>query len=166
MEIKKPINKKILKILALVVSICLVLSFVIRYAFGTINEYIAELGIVYVPQKPAIRFYYQIFSIDIFEYWVFKLSNEEEKIILDEAENGNWSEMNSEHIAKLEYFDEYKKIFGNRYKKHKCYICIYDKSHKEIISDSDNEIWQDTTKWIIFLYDVDSNRYYCVFETV
>lgn len=162
---KKPINKKLLKILALVVSICLVLSFVIRYAFGTINEYIADLGIVYVPQKPAIRFYYQIFSIDIFEYWVFKLNNEEEKIILDEAENGNWSEMNSEHIAKIDC-EEYRKIFGNSYKKHKCYICIYDKSHKEVITDSDYEIWQDTTKWIIFLYDVDTNRYYCVFETM
>ena len=165
MKQKKPINKKLLKILALLVSICLILSFAVRYAFGTINEYIAELGVVYVPEKPAIRFYYQMFSIDTFEYWVFKLSDEEEKIILDEAENGNWSEMNSEHIAKIDC-EEYRKIFGNSYKNHKCYICIYDKTHKEVITDSDYETWQYATKWIIFLYDVDSNRYYCVLETV
>ena len=166
MEIKRTINKKILIILVLVVSICIAFSFVIRFAFGGINEYIPELGIVYVPQKPAIRFHYQILTPDIFEYWVFRLTDKEEKAILDGVEKGDWSEMNSHHINKLEYFDGYEKIFGDKYKNHKCYICIYDDKENKVITDSKNIICEDTTKWIIFLYDTESNLYYCVHETM
>ena len=166
MAITKLNKKTMIKFLIILVSLCLMFSFITRFAFGRINEYISELGVVYTPQKTAIRFHYQILSIDTFEYWVFILSDNEEKIILDEVENGNWSEMNFNHIDKLEYFDEYKKIFGNSYKKHKCYISIYDIKQNEYITDSENEIWQDTTKWLIFLYDTETKKYYCVHETV
>ena len=166
MEKIKLTNK--MKILG-VISLCLVLvisiNFGVRVMFGTINENIAELGVVVTPTKPANRFYYQIISIDTFEYWVFNLNERESEPIIEDIEDGNWTEMTSNHIDKLEYFEYYDKIFKDDYKEHKCYICIYDELRGRIITSSENQIWEDTTGWIIFLYDMDDSKYYCVYET-
>lgn len=164
MERIKPTSKKLLKCLIALLVVCSVLHFVIRVEFGGISEYISGLGIVYTPKKPANRFYYELFSIDTFEYWVFKLDKKESAKVLEDINNGNWSEMSSEHIDKPEYFEHYKKIFGNSYKNHRCYICIYDEGWHNIITDSNEDI-KYTANLIIFLYDTDTNRYYCVYET-
>ena len=103
---------------------------------------------------------------DIYEYYVFKLSNREEEIIIQEAENCNWSEMTSLHVNKLEHFESYNAFLDCTYRHHKCYICIYDEQNNQIITNSDNDIYHDTTGWIIFLYDTETNKYYCVFQTM
>lgn len=165
MEKMKNLRKIIISLLIFAIIITS-FYFLVRAKFGGINEYIAELDVVYTPQKTATRFYYQLMSIDTFEYWIFKINNDEKQILLEDIEEGNWSVMTPEHIDKIEYFEHYDKVFGDAYKRHECYICIYDKSRNEVITESKNEIWQDTTKWIIFLYDTEYNRYYCVYETV
>ncbi len=161
----KPSNKKALKILAVLLVVHFFIFSALWSYVGGINEYIAQLDIVYTPTKPAFRFYYQIMSIDTFEYWIFKLNDKEEKKILDEVEEGKWSEVNSQHMGRLEDFEYYGKIFGEKYKDHESYICIYDEMRGNIITDSSSAIWEETANWIIFLYDTETNLYYCVYET-
>lgn len=137
----------------------------IQNKYGKIDDVVIEADVVFTPERPADRFYYDLFSIDVFEYWVFKLEDEEKYNVLNEVENGNWSEMTLFHVGKI------KSLYGGRifkksFENHKCLICIYDKKSKTVINDSENEIWEDTTKWIIFLYDTEDNRYYCIYETV
>lgn len=155
----RPANKKLIIIIVILI---IIEATAFRCYFGTLNPYISELNIVYTPTKPAYRFYHW-YWIDIYDYYVFRLSNREEKIIIQEAENGKWSELTSEHIDKLEYFDYYEEIWGNDYKKHKCYICIYDEQNNQIVTDSENDI---PSNRIIFLYDTETNKYYCVFQTI
>ncbi len=157
----KPVNKKLVII---IVVLILIESTAFRYYFGTINDYISDLNIVYTPSKPAYRFYHWHWT-DSFEYYVFRLSNNEEKIIIQEAEQGKWSEMTSYHIAKLDFMD-YEEVFGYSYRYHVCYICIYDNQNRMIITDSENPIYHGTSQCIIFLYDTETNKYYCMFQTM
>ena len=104
-------------------------------------------------------------SIDTFEYWVFKLSDSEKAEISKDIETGNWEKLNSNHIERLDSFTSYYKIFGFLYKKHNCYICIYDRNNDVIITNSKNLIYLDTSSWIIFLYDTETGKYYCIHQT-
>lgn len=157
----RPANKKLIIIIVILI---IIEATTFRCYLGTLNPYISELNIVYTPTKPAYRFYHW-YWIDIYDYYVFRLSNREEKIIIQEAENGKWSELTSKHVDKLDSVD-CDEVWGYLYRYHKCYICIYDEQNNQIITDSDNEIYHDTTDWIIFLYDTETNKYYCVFQTI
>ena len=158
----KPRTKKIIIILLV---IFMLLSIAFKWYFGSLNPYISELNIVYTPTKPAYRFY-RWYWIDIYDYSIFRLTNKEEQNIIQEAESGgNWTKMTDDHIEKLDCMD-YGDILGYSYKNHDCYICIYDDQNSEIITDSENLIYHDTTEWIIFLYDTNTNKYYCIFQTM
>ena len=160
----RPRTKKIIIILLVISQLLIDVNIL---CFGKINPYIVEQSVVYTPTKYPSKFHYDIISIDEFQYWVFRLNNKEEQIIIQEAESGgNWTKMTGEHADKLDSFDHYIKIFGYFYRFHDCYICIYDDQNSEIITDSENLIYHDTTEWIIFLYDTDTNKYYCIFQTM
>lgn len=152
-------NKKLIIIIVILISIE---ATALRCYLGTLNPYISDLNIVYTPTKPAYKFYHWHW-IDIYEYYVFRLSNNEEKIIIQEAENGNWSEMTSQHANKLDNYEHYNEFLDYSYRYHKCYICIYDEQNNQIVTDSDTNIPPNK---IIFLYDTETNKYYCVFETM
>ena len=153
------------KLIIIIVVLILIEATAFRCYSGTLNPYIKELNIVYTPTKPAYKYYHWNWT-DIYEYYVFKLSNREEEIIIQEAENCNWSEMTSLHVNKLDHFESYNEFLDCTYRYHKCYICIYDEQNNQIITNSDNDIYHDTTGWIIFLYDTETNKYYCVFQTM
>ena len=159
-------NPKCFKILVIVIVVIFAFSHLYRVTFGTINEYISDLGIVWSPSSPANRFHYSIISIDIFEYWVFSLNKSEKEKISNDLKDGNWNKLENNHIDKLDYFSKYKTILGNSYKKHDCYICIYDCKNDEVITNSENMIFEDTTKWIVFLYDTKTNKYFCIHQTM
>ncbi len=161
--------KKISKIkfkVALIVVLVFVLFQLFSMRFGTITEYIYELDIVFVPTSAAERFRYSVFSGDVFEYWIFELNDLEEKLVLKDIENGNWDKLRPNHIEKLDSFNQYRKILGNKYKNRNCYICIYDCKNNEIITNSKNMVYEDTSKWLIFLYDIEYNRYFCIHQTL
>lgn len=155
----RPANKKLIIILVILVFLE-VTAF--RCYFGTLNPYIKELNIVYTPTKPAYKFYHWHWT-DIYEYYVFRLSNREEGIIIQEAENGNWSELTPYHINELDYYEHYDEFLDYSYRYHKCFICIYDEQNNQIVTDSDNDMPPNR---IIFLYDTETNKYYCVFQTI
>ena len=156
---------KVFKIAVALIVVLSIFSHCIKIKFGTISDYISELNVVYTPTTYANRFHYTL-SIDTFEYWVFKLSDSEKQEILKDIKTGNWEKLNSNHIEKLDAFTHYTKVLGFTYKKHNCYICIYDRNNNIIITNSENWIHLDTTGWIIFLYDTESEKYYCIHETL
>jgi len=160
----KSINSVNKKLIIIIVILIIVESIAFKQYFGNINPYISELNIVYTPNKPAYKFH-RWHWIDVYEYYVFRLSEKEEKIIIQEAENGKWSEMTLNHIDRIDSMD-YGEFLDFSFRYHKCYVCIYDIQHDEFITDSKNYIPYDTTQWIIFLYDTLANKYYCVFETM
>ena len=160
----KSIKPKTKKLIVILVILILFGTTVSRCCFGNMNSYIEGLNVVYTPTKTAYRFHHWHWT-DIYEYLVFRLSNKEEKIILQEVENGNWSKMTSEHVDKLDSL-EYYDVLGYFYRYHKCYICIYDDQNNAIITNSDKTIYLETTKWIIFLYDTETNKYYYIYQSL
>ena len=155
----RPANKKLIII---IVALILIETIGFRCYSGTLNPYIKELNIIYTPTKPAYKYYHWHWT-DIYEYYVFKLSNKEEKILLQEAEEGKWSELPPYHINELDYYEHYDEFLDYSYRYHKCFICIYDEQNNQIVTDSDNDMPPNR---IIFLYDTETNKYYCVFETM
>ncbi len=160
----KPTFSKCFKIIIVLIIIFSIFTHCIKLKFGTLSEYISELEVVYTPNTYASRFH-QALSIDTFEYWVFKLSDSEKVEISKDIENGNWEKLNSNHIERLDSFTRYYKVLGFLYKKHDCYICIYDRNNDVIITNSENLIYLDTSSWIIFLYDTETGKYYCIHQT-
>lgn len=156
----RPVNKKL--IIAIVVLI-LIETTAFRWYYNTINPYIAELNIVYTPKKPAYDVYYWHWT-DISEHYAFRLSNREEKIIIQEFEDGKWSEMTYEHTEILDWQRE--EFLDNNYQNHKCYICIYDEQNNEVITDTLNDMVTFPCDRIVFLYDTETNKYYCFFDTM
>lgn len=156
----KPINKKL--IIAIVVLI-LIETTAFRWYYNTINPYIAELNIVYTPKKPAYDVYYWHWT-DISEHYAFRLSNREEKIIIQEAKDEKWSEMTYEHTEILDW--QHEEFLDNNYQNHNCYICIYDEGNNKIVTDSINDTETILSDRIVFLYDTETNKYYCFFDTM
>lgn len=155
----RPANKKLIII---IITLIIIEATAFRCYWGTLNPYISDLNIVYTPSKPAYKFHHW-YWIDIYDYYVFRLSNREEEIIIQEAEEGKWSELTSEHINKLDYYDYCDEFLDYSYRYHNCYICIYDEQNNQIVTDSDDDIPPNR---IIFLYDTETNKYYCVFQTM
>lgn len=73
--------------------------------------------------------------------------------------------MTSEHVDKLDSL-EYYDVLGYFYRYHKCYICIYDDQNNAVITNSNKTIYLETTKWIIFLYDTETNKYYYIYQSL
>ena len=162
-KIKFKFSKSLNSVIVLIMVLS-IFSHWFKLQFGMISEYISGLGIVYTPVTYASRFH-QDLSIDTFEYWVFKLNDSEKMEISKDIEIGNWEKLNSNHIERLDSFTRYYKILGFLYKKHDCYICIYDRNNDAIITNSENLIYLDTSSWIIFLYDTETGKYYCIHQT-
>ena len=101
---KKNLRKIIISLLIFAIIITS-FYFLVRAKFGGINEYIAELDVVYTPQKTATRFYYQLMSIDTFEYWIFKINNDEKQILLEDIEEGNWYDFEKNKLKLQEIID-------------------------------------------------------------
>ena len=159
----KNIRPRTKKLIITIVVLLLIGTTAFRCYYNTINPYIAELNIVYTPKKPAYDVYYWHWT-DISEHYKFRLSNREEEIIIQEAKDGKWAKMTDEHIDMLDWY--YNEPLDNNYKNHKCYICIYDEQNNEIITDSLNDIVTFPGDRIIFLYDTETNKYYCFFDTM
>ena len=97
----KNINSVNRNLIIIIVILIIIESIAFKQYFGNINPYISELNIVYTPNKSAYKFHYWHW-IDVYEYYVFRLSDKEEKIIIQEAVNGNWSEMTLNHIDRID----------------------------------------------------------------
>ena len=58
---------RVLKLLIAMIVVFSIVFHLLRITYGTINEYISDLNIVYTPSSPARTYRYSNISIDIFE---------------------------------------------------------------------------------------------------
>ena len=163
-------KKKLITVVIVVLSIVMtsvLLNTISIIAFGKIDPYILTRTDVFVPTGYPLRFHYTVFSIDTFDYWVFKLDEAERVTIRKEYNDSEskWSVMNNYHIEQMEELKYYDRIIQSSAKKHICYLCIYDIVNQTIITNEESGILNNCSNWVILLYDVDANRYYCIRES-
>lgn len=140
---------------------------------GSVNPYVVEKNIVYVPEKTPRRFHYNLvgvfFGNDHFEYWVIKPNKSDREALLEDIEYGNWSNFNSQYDSVLYYYNYYgdeftKPAISKPLNSESTYICYYDDVNEEIVCDFDESFI--TSQWIIYIYDSAENIYYCIHQSV
>lgn len=168
-------------LIVVVICVVIIVSVCIGFMYPTLCEYyripdFSDNGnVVYTPQavRLPVEFHNEIFCIDTYMHWVYKLNSDEHKEILEDIETGNWTLMDDNLFNEVKEFDGfygYKHILKNTLKKHECYVCVYDSNNDEIITtQSDYFISENNnyrSKWVIFLYDTETCKYYCIYATI
>lgn len=130
---------------------------------------------VYTPAGDHLprKFHATIFSIDEYMHWVYKLNETEQKEILSDIENGNWSLMDENIYYRIKAFDGFyggSKILSNSLLNHECYVCVYDPNQEKIMTNDADYFCDDDSvyhaNWVIFLYDTETFKYYCIYATM
>ncbi len=166
-EIKKfwSITLIILIIISIIVISSLFLSHIFLVYYGNIDGYIIENTKIYIPESTPKKYHSTPFSIDTFDYWIFKLNEYEASEIEKELENGNWNSIEQFHIYKLSELNYLKIIHKYSKLKSNCFLSIYDLKSGEIITNNDESIFLDSSNWVVFVYDKDEQYYYCIHES-
>ncbi len=171
---------KLKKNIIIILSALLVKLLIVGLIFNSIwvkiasvNPYIVEKNIVYVPESTPRRFHYDLvgvfFGNDHFEYWKIKPDKKEQEKLLEDIQNGNWSPMGWEHsdaISGYYYLDDFfdKRTKTDPFSDNATYICIYNDNKDEIITD----VYYPavSSHWMVFIYDSDDNFYYCTNQSM
>ncbi len=170
-------NKR--KVIICAVSLFLVSIVVLLSALGFIwckiskvNPYITDKQIVYVPESVPRKFHYDLvgffFGNDGFEYWVIKPNKADKEALLEDVQNGNWSDFNGQYndiLFGLNYYgNEFTKpVISKQLNSEGTYICYYDDVKEEVVNEFDSSFI--TSQWIIFIYDSEANIYYCIHQS-
>lgn len=168
-------NKKVV----CAVSVFLVIVVIVLSVFGfvwlnlaKVNPYITEEEIVYVPETLPRKFYYDLvwlfFGNDVFEYWVIKPDKDDKAALLEDIQNGNWSNYNNQYeemLCNLNYYSGgfSEAIIAEQLNTESTYICFYDDVKGEVVETIDGSL--PTSHWIIFIYDSVENIYYCIHQS-
>ena len=166
-EIKKfcSVTLIILIIISIIITLWLFLSHIYLVYYGNIDEYIIENTKVYIPESTPKKYHSTKFSIDTFDYWIFKLNEDEASELEKELENYNWNQIEPFHIYKLSELDYLKIIHKYSLLQSNFYLCIYDLTTGKIITNNDESIFLDSSNWVVFLYDKDEQYYFCIHES-
>ena len=135
---------------------------------ASVNPYVVEKNIVYVPETTPRKFHYDLvgvfFGNEHFEYWKIKPNKDEQEKLLQDIQNGNWSLMSwGEHssIIVFDYIDGFfdKRTKTDPFSDNATYICVYNDNKDEIITDEYESSL--CSHLMVFIYDSDDNFYYC-----
>lgn len=151
-------------VVVIIFGIC-VCSFLNFIQTRKISEYITDKKIVYTPGTIAKKYYSEL-SIDIFEYWIFVLNDEQKQELEKELSNNRWSEINELHLGELSHFLMYEEELGKILKSKSCYVCVYDRYNDKIITDADKFVYDSLTQKIMFVYEAETGTYICLHETM
>ena len=164
MEGIKKHNKYFLVAFVFLVSVLFL--FVVNIKEKKIDSYITEKNIVYTPDTLAVKSHKDIISIDTFNYWIFKLNDEQKAEISEELDNGNWSQVNNLHLNKLSGFLYEEKEFEPIIYNSACKICVYDDFNGRIVTSEDKSVYDLLTQTIIFVYEPENGYYICIHITM
>ena len=175
-NVKQKSSKKIIS-LVLVITICISVFGIFMYKplckeFG-IPDFSDNGNIVYTPEADhlPIKFHVTIFCIDEYMHWVYKLNKDEQKEVLADIEKGNWTLLNEDIFCGIKDFDGFYgggKILGKELLNHKCYVCVCDPYEDRIITNEDDYcyLYGYHSQWVIYLYDTETYKYYCLYATI
>ncbi len=165
-------SKRLRKIVS-IVAVCLVvlivfLSFIFKLKFGRVDSYITALVDIYIPTGISDEFKQEL-SIDIYEYWIFKLNDEEQGEITKDIKSNNWRVMTDKDVNIVEErtaFDKDSDVYKS-INNHKCYIYIFDCDNEiELPNNKGYFLGNDCFHWLFFIYDTETNYYYVIHQSM
>ncbi len=130
---------------------------------------------VYTPEGEHLprKFYVMLFCIDDYMHWVYKLNAEEQEDVLADIGKGNWTLLSEDVFYLVKGFDGFyggSKILNKSLLDHECYVCVYDPHQEKIITNHSDYFCDDDsiyhTNWVIFLYDTETFKYYCIYASM
>ena len=163
----------ILLVIAIDVSIFIGVLYKPLCEIFSIPEFLDSGNIVYTPKADHLprKFHVTIFCIDEYMHWVYKLNKEEQNEVLADIENGSWTLLNEDIYYGIKDFDGFYgggKILGKELLNHKCYVCVCDPYEDRIITNEDDYcyLYGYHSQWVIYLYDTETCKYYCLYATI
>lgn len=139
-----------------------------KCVFGPVDSYITEQVDIYVPDGIAKEFK-QYLSIDIDEYWIFRLNKEEQNEMQKDIETNKWRLVNDTDVTIVEDHTSYDddSVIYESINNHKCYIYIFDCDNKiELPNDNGYFTANDCYEWLFFIYDTETHYYYVVHQSM
>ncbi len=160
-------NKFIKIFLSISVCIVIIISIVVGYigfSMAKISDAIVEKDIVFIPDKLAKKFHHDFGWTDAFDYWVIKPDVADVELLKCDIEAENWEKLEYHHLSLLSELsfmnsDE----LSEAVKGEEVYVCFYNWLTDEIITDEVYyEPWM-TTRYLFFIYNAETNLYYCIY---
>ncbi len=146
-------RKKVLAVFLIIVAFSGIWTIVFKAKYENIkNSYVSETG-VYTPGGIPNEYHNDFFSIDIFEYWVYKLNKSEQKEIEEDLKSGYWLPGSYSILWKFGLEQESDD-------ESECYTCCYDVRNESFVRVRDTENYPSPC--IIYFYDAVTHYYYCV----
>lgn len=167
------VKKKIIAIVSVyvvILGICAGLLYKPLCEVHSIPNFSNNGNVVYTPKGDhlPVKFHVTLFCIDNYMHWVYKLNDEEQNEVLEDIENENWTLLNESIFMKIKDFDGFyggSEILKKRLLDHECYVCVFDPNKEQIITNED-EYFMYHSEWVIFLYDTQACKYYCIYATI
>ena len=130
--IKSPNKRAVICIALCLVFHILFWPFAYKATLGKAPSYITETVDIYVPDGIPYKFK-SILSIDIADFWIFRLNKKEQVEMERDLKINNWNIIDDEEIMVVEEsigYDAYSEMHQS-INEHKCYIYTFD-HEKEI----------------------------------
>ena len=156
--------KKLRNLVIVIIFFVCVVMLVNFFENWKISEYITDKKIVYTPDTIAKKYYSEL-SIDVFEYWIFTLNDEQKQEIEKELEN-KWSKNNGYYMGEFDHFLMYEEDLENLLESKNCYVCLYDRYNDKVITTVDEYDNNSLTQKIMFVYEKNTGTYICIHETM
>ena len=161
-------NKKLGLFLKLVLSVVLIDALLvvaprIYFYLQPVDSFIKEGTEAYTPSGIPVKHHIDFFSIDTYEYWVYKLNDSQCEEIDADIQEGNWEKMSPLQYNRFPF--NYKEIFRKDINFSDCYIIVYDAHGERLITGNSRNIMDITSNWVIIIYDNANSYYYCIHQS-
>lgn len=149
----KNVNRKVAIVLCILAFIVAV-SWVFMVKVTNIrNSFVSEIG-VYTPSGVPNEYRNDIISIDIYQYWVYKLNEYEQKAIEEDMKTGYWVASSYSILSPFDF--EITSDITNE-----CYACCYDVRNECFVEFRGSNSYPSPC--VIYFYDAVTHYYYCVY---
>ena len=92
--------------------------------------------------------------------------------VLADIEKGNWTLLKEDIYWGIKEFDGLYgggEILSENLLKHECYVCVYDPNQEQVITNRYDDYYYFNvghSAWVIYLYDTETCKYYCLYATI
>ncbi len=156
----------IIVLLVLVVLLPSVLKLGVNFCIGQLDENDVSGYYIYTPTGVPKEYKQRFIGADSYAHWIFKLNKEEQLLVTEDIESGNWVEATEDDIH---YIREYSKGFLPFYIDfNKCYVAYYDFDDDKVYNDYKLIFGQEdySNQTMMHIYDTQTHLYYCAYWTI
>lgn len=123
---------------------------------------------VYTPSFVANKYTdYMGISIDVHQVWEYRLSDKEVEVLNNEINNGNWNKATREEYEEIKerFFSINFDNVAPKTMTENIYYCMFRPSTNEVFKVLEDNIFLGWHR-IIFIYDFETEMYWCVSRSV